>query len=131
LVKSTKSNYPILEEFGRIIGYNTMGVFKLDNGIVGTLHLGASVNQAASTTRLEVYGDNTNVLHAIWNDQLLLYSREGETQETKLPVKGTRIWGHRQIDTHFINCLLGNEKPLVTIDDAIKAQEIASKIVKT
>ncbi len=126
-----KSNYPTFEEFGGIYGYNTMGVFKLDNGIVGTLHLGASVNEAASTTRLEVYGDNTNVLHGIWNDQVVLYDRDGEKQETNLPVKGTRVWGHRQIDTHFINCLLGKEEPMVTMEDAIKAQEIASKIVKT
>lgn len=123
------SNYPKFDEFGGIFGYNTMGVIKFSKGIVGSLHFGASVNEAASTTRLEIYGDNTNVLHAIWNNKIVLYRSEPELQEWDLAVKGTRVWGHRQIDTHFIDCILRDEKPQVTVDDAIKAQEIAKKIV--
>lgn len=123
------SSYPKLEEFGGIIGYNTMGVLKFFKGIVGTLHFGASVSESASTTRLEVYGDNTNVLHAIWNNKIILYGSEPKPKELDLDVRGTRVWGHRQIDTHFINCILHGEKPEVTVDDAIKAQETAQKIV--
>lgn len=123
------SNYPKLENFGGILGYNTMGVCLLSKGMVGSLHLSASVNEAASTTRLEVYGDNTNVIHAIWNNKIVTYGSEAKPEILNLEVKGTRVWGHRQIDTHFINCILQKETPKVTVDDAIKAQEIAQKIV--
>jgi len=124
------ANYPKLEKYGGILGYNTMGLIRLSNGIVGSLHYSASVTPSASTSRLEVYGDNTNVLHAIWNDKIVLYGPGQEPQEWNLEVKGTRVWGHRQVDEHFIECILHHRKPQVTIEDAIKAQEIAQKITK-
>jgi predicted dehydrogenase len=123
-------NYAPIEKHGGILGYNTMGVIKLSNGIVGSLHYGASVTPPASTARLEVYGDNTNVLHAIWTNKIVLYGAEQQPQEWNLDVKGTRVWGHRQIDEHFIECILQKKQPTVTSKDAIKAIEVAQKIVK-
>jgi predicted dehydrogenase len=125
-----KSNYTPIEKYGRILGYNTMGLIKLLNGIVGSLHYGASVAPSATTARLEIYGDNTNVLHAIWFNKIVLYGQEQQPQEWNLDVKGTRVWGHRQIDEHFIQCILQNKQPQVTTEDAIKAIEIAQKITK-
>jgi predicted dehydrogenase len=124
------SNYPKFEKYGGILGYNTMAVIKLSNGIVGSLHFSASVTESASTSRLEVYGDNTNVIHAVWNNKIVLYTSDKNPQELDLEVKGTRVWGHRQLDTHFIECVLKNKQPQVSVEDSIKAQEIAQKIVK-
>jgi predicted dehydrogenase len=125
-----RSSYPRIEKYGGILGYNTMGLIKLSNGMVGTLHYSASVNPSASTSRLEVYGDNTDVIHAIGYDRILFYTSDREQpQETRLDVKGTRVWGHRQLDEHFIECVLHKKKPQVTVEDAIRAQEIAQKIV--
>jgi predicted dehydrogenase len=122
------ANYPKLDKYGGVLGYNTMGIVKFSDGIVGSLHYSASVTASASISRLEVYGDNTNVLHAVGTDKILLYGFEPQPQETTLEVKGARVWGHRQIDEHFIDCVLHNKKPKVTVEDAIKAQEIAEKI---
>jgi predicted dehydrogenase len=124
------TSYPKFEKHRGILGYNTMGVVRLANGAVGSLHYCASVTPSASTSRLEVYGDNTSVLHAVWNDRILLYGSEPQPQETKLEVKGTRVWGHRQLDEHFIDCILHGKQPQVTVEDAAKAQEVAQKIVK-
>lgn len=124
------SNYPEIEKYGGIIGYNTMGLIELSNGIIGQLHYGASVAPSASATRLEVYGDNTNVLHAIWTDRIVLYGLEQQPQEWNLNVKGTRVWGHRQLDEHFIECILQHKQPTVTSEDAIRAVTIAQKMVK-
>jgi len=124
------SSYPQIEKYGGILGYNTMGVIKLSNGMVGSLHYGASVTPSASLARLEVYGDNTNVIHAINTNKILLYGQEQQPQEWNIEVKGTRVWGHRQIDEHFIDCILHNKQPQVTVDDAIKAVEIAQKITE-
>ena len=122
------SNYPKFEKQGGILGYNTMGIIRLSSGIVGSLHYSASVTPSASTSRLEVYGDNTNVLHAIWFNKILLFGAGPTPQEWNLDVKGTRVWGHRQIDEHFIDCILQKKQPKVTVEDAIKAQEISEKI---
>jgi predicted dehydrogenase len=124
------ANYPKFEKYGGILGYNTMGVIKLSNGAVGSLHYSASVTPSASTSRLEVYGDNTDVIHAIWFNKILLYGSGQQPQEWDLDVKGTRVWGHRQLDEHFIDCVLHNKKPQVTAEDAIRAEEVALKIVK-
>ena len=124
------SNYPKFEKYGGILGYNTMGLIKLSKGIVGSLHYSASVNPLASTSRLEVYGDNTNVLHAIQYNKIALYRSNQEPQEWNLDVKGTRVWGHRQADEHFIECILHKKQPKVSVEDAIKAQEVAQKITK-
>jgi predicted dehydrogenase len=124
------SSYPEIKKYGGILGYNTMGLIKLSNGIVGQLHYGASVTPSASTARLEVYGDNTNVLHAISTDKIVLYGTEQPMQEWNLEVKGTRVWGHRQLDEHFIECIRQGKKPTVTSEDAIKAVAIAQKMVK-
>ena len=124
------SNYARIEKYGGILGYNTMGVIKLSNGIVGSLHYGASVTSSASLSRLEVYGDSTSVLHAINADKILLYGEEQQPREWSLEVKGTRVWGHRQLDEHFIDCILHNKRPQVTVEDAIKAVEIAQKITE-
>ena len=124
------ASYPKIEKYGGILGYNTMGVVKLSNGAVGSLHYGASVTPSAALSRLEVYGDNTNVIHAINFDKVLLYGSAEQPQEWTLDVKGTRVWGHRQLDEHFIDCVLHHKKPQVTAEDAIKAEEVALKIVK-
>jgi len=124
------SHYSPIAKYGGILGYNTMGVIKLSNGIVGSLHYCASVTPSASTVRLEVYGDNTNVLHAIGTDKITLYTQDKQLQEWNLEVKGTRVWGHRQIDEHFIDCILHGKKPTVTTTDAIEAIRIAKKIVE-
>jgi len=125
------SHYAKLEKYGGVLGYNTMGLVKLSNGILGSLHYSATVNSLASTSRLEVYGDNTNVLHAIWNDRITLYGAEQKPEEWNLDVKGTKVWGHRQLDEHFIDCILHGRQPQVTAEDAIKAQEVAQQITKT
>jgi len=124
------ASYPKLEKYGGILGYNTMGVVKLSNGAVGSLHYGASVTPSAALSRLEVYGDNTDVIHSINFDKIQLYGSGQQPQEWSLDVKGTRVWGHRQLDEHFIDCVLHHKKPQVTAEDAIKAEEVALKIVK-
>ena len=123
------SSYAEIEKCGGIVGYNTMGLIKLTNGMVGQLHYGASVTPSASTARLEVYGDNTNVLHASNTDKIVLYGSEQQPQEWKIEAKGTRVWGHRQLDEHFIECILQDKKPSVTSEDAVKAVTIAQKMV--
>jgi predicted dehydrogenase len=121
-------SYPKFEKFGGILGYNTMGIAKFQNDIVASFHFGASVNTAGAITRFEVYGDNTNVIHGVGVDKIIVYGPDKQTEEIQLEVKGTRVWGHRQSDTHFIESLLNNKTPAITLQDAIIAQEIANKI---
>jgi predicted dehydrogenase len=123
------TSYPKIEKLG-ILGYNTMGLIRLSNGMVGSLHYSASVPMSASISRLEVFGDNTNVMHAIGTNKIITYGQDQTPQETNLEVKGARVWGHRQMDEHFIDCIIHNKQPQATVNDAIKAIEIALKMTK-
>ncbi len=125
------SNYAPLQGFGGFTGYNTVGTLKFTNGAVGTLHYCSTVVRGEGASRLEVFGDNTRSLRANWNNQLTLTAEnEADKQAWTFDAKGTRAWGHRQIDQHFINCILGTEKPAVTVEDAVKVQAVAAKMVK-
>jgi predicted dehydrogenase len=123
------TSYSKIEKLG-ILGYNTMGLIRLSDGMVGSLHYSASVASSASTSRLEVFGDNTNVLHAIGTNKIVSYGPDETPQELDLEVKGARVWGHRQIDEHFIDCIAHHQQPQATVEDAIRAIEIASKMVR-
>lgn len=124
-------NYAPLEGFGKFTGYNTVGIVRFSNGAVGALHLSSTVVRGEGTSRLEVFGNNTEAIRANGNNSLMLTAENDiEKKSWSFDARGTRAWGHRQIDQHFINCILHKEKPAVTIDDAIKVQSIASKMVK-
>lgn len=122
------ASYPKLEQYGGIYGYNTKGITKFENGVVASFHFGASVNAAGSETRFEVYGDNTNVIHGVGIDKILVLGPDDKKETIPVKTKGARVWGHRQCDTHFIESLLNNKTPSVTLDDAIQAHRIADKI---
>jgi myo-inositol 2-dehydrogenase/D-chiro-inositol 1-dehydrogenase len=123
------SNYSPLEGIENYRGYNTTGIIKLSNGAVGTLHYSATVAPGLGTSRLEIFGDNTNVLEAKWNNHLKISGASSEL-EWNFKERGTRVWGHYQIDSHFVDCILQKKKPEVTVEDAIKAQTIASRMIK-
>jgi predicted dehydrogenase len=122
------ASYPALKQFGGIYGYNTKGIALFENDVVASFHFGASVNTAGSETRFEVYGDNTNVIHGVGINKIIVLGPDDNKEEIPLKVGGTRVWGHRQCDTHFIESLLNNKTPSVTLDDAIKAHIVADKI---
>ncbi len=123
------SNYAPLPENDNYIGYNTVGIIKLSDGAVGTLHYSASVAPGEGTSRLEIFGNNAKVLKARWNNYLSL-NEEGTKKEWEFKERGTKVWGHYQIDSYFIECILEGRGPSVTVEDAIKAESIAKKIVK-
>lgn len=124
------ANYAPLEGISNFKGYQTMGTVKLSDGTVGYFHFNATVPRGHGTARLEVFGNNTKILRAKWNNYLALIGEETEKQEWEFKEKGTRVWGHRQIDSYFVECILEGKKPSITVEDAIKAQSIAKKIVK-
>lgn len=124
-----KTNYVSLEQFGGVLGYSTMGLIKMTNGVVGSLHYGTMAPPTAGASRLEIFGKNTFIIHAEWNNSVTLIGKEPTKQEWKFTEDGTKVWGHYQTDEHFIKCVLGEQKPQITVKDAVKAQEIAAKMV--
>jgi predicted dehydrogenase len=121
-------NYAPLEGFVGFTGYNTVGALRFTNGAVGNMHYSSTVTRGEGSSRLEVFGNNTKALKAVWNTSLTL-TGEGEEKKTwEFNEKGTRAWGHRQIDQYFVDCVLKGAKPSITPDDAIAVQRVAKKM---
>ncbi len=122
-------NYAPLKDFGDFTGYNTVGLIRFSNKAVGTLHFCSTVARGEGTSRLEVYGNNTKTIQANWNNSLTLTAEGVENQTWTFDARGTRAWGHRQIDAHFVECVLNGKDPAITVTDAINVQKIASQMV--
>jgi predicted dehydrogenase len=111
-------------------GYNSLAVLKFSSGAVATLQFSGLVRPLMSTSRLEILGSNINSLTATGNDVLTLYGAEPDKQEWVFRERGPRVWGHYQEDEHFVESLRQKKTPMITGEDALKAQEVATSIVK-
>lgn len=120
----------LLQELGGTKGYNSLTVLEFSSGAVATLQFSGLVRPAMSTSRLEVLGGNMNSLVATGNDSLALYSNNPDKQEWIFKEKGPRVWGHYQEDEHFVMSILQDKEPNITGEDALRAQETATNILK-
>lgn len=114
----------MLKEFGNIKGFNAATILNFTKEAVGLMEYSGLVPTEMETNRLEIIGE-TGSLSATGNDALTLYEMDRGMQRFTFHDGGTKAWGHYQEDEHFIECILQDRKPLVTADDARKAQEIA------
>jgi len=121
-------NEPVLTAFGGTKGYCSLSVLKFSNGTVATLQFSGLVRPALGISKLEILGDNTSSLMATNNDSLTFYGEEPTEQSWTLREPGARVWGHYQEDQHFIECIINKKQPIMSGDDALKAQEVATKI---
>jgi myo-inositol 2-dehydrogenase/D-chiro-inositol 1-dehydrogenase len=109
--------------------YQTIGSAKLRSGIVGTFHFGSSVEEGLGTSQLEIFGCNGKTLKATWNNRVEIFGANNSSDEWTFELKGARVWGHLQNSQYFVECILNNKKPDFGVEDAIKIQRIAKKIV--
>ena len=121
-------NEPVLPAYGGTKGYVSLSVLKFSNGVNATLAFSGLVRPATAISRLEILGDNTSSLTATNNDEITFYGEDPTDQHWIVREPGARIWGHYQEDQHFVECIVNKKKPIMTGEDAIKAQEVAHKI---
>jgi len=121
-------NEPVLPMLGGTKGYCSLSVLAFSNGVVATLQFSGLVRPASGISKLEILGDNMNGLTATNNDTVTLYGEDPDEQHWILREPGSRVWGHYQEDQHFVNCILNHKQPIMSGDDALKAQEVATTI---
>jgi predicted dehydrogenase len=122
------TNYSFLDDAQEMKGYNTLGLIRFSNGCIGTLQYSATVSKGEGTSNLAIYGDNTKTLKARWNETLVITGNKLK-QTWEFKEKGTKVWGHYQIDAHFIECISKGKQPKLSVQDAIESQKIALKMV--
>lgn len=122
-------NYMEIEGVDNFRGYQTVGILKLKNGVVGTIQMGSSQAEGLGESRFEIFGNNGKTLYCYWNNVVKVIGANGETEVFELESKGPEVWGHKQLAQHFINVCLGKEKPIATLDNAIAAITQAKHIL--
>ena len=120
----------ILQELGGTNGYASLAVLEFSNNTVVTLQYSGLVRHAMSMVRLEIIGDNTNSILSEENDRLTLFGADPQKQMWIFRESGAKVWGHYQEDEHFIQSILQNKQPDITTEDALRAQEVATKIME-
>jgi predicted dehydrogenase len=123
------ANYVPIKSIDDFKGYQTVGIIRFKNSVVGNVIYGSTVAKGQDTSQFEILGSNGKALVVEWNDTVTLYGKGDEREKWKLEPKGARVWGHRQLIDHFIQCCLGKEAPEFDYRDAIEAQRWAKKIV--
>lgn len=121
-------NEPVLSMFGGTKGYCSLSVLKFSNGVPVTLQFSGLVRAAAALSKLEILGDNTSSITATNNDSVTLFGEDPDEQHWTTREPGSKVWGHYQEDQHFIECILNHKQPIMSGQDALKAQEVATKI---
>jgi predicted dehydrogenase len=130
------ANYMPIEGIDDFKGYQTVGIMKFANGVVGTTMVGSTVAKGLDLSRFEIFGNNGKTILVDWipsKDRevfdVTLFGKEGADQNWQVEGKGPLIWGHKQLIAHFVQACLGNEKPGFGAEAAIAAQKWSNKIV--
>lgn len=119
-----------LEKFGGTLGYHAFVNYRFPGGVIGCLQSSGSVAHACSTSVLEVIGDNTRSIRANGNNELTLFGQDPDKSDWGFREGGGhRMWGHMQMDEHFVDCILEGCQPSILPEDGRRAVEIALKIV--
>ncbi len=129
-------NYSPIDGIKDFKGYQTVGIVKFGNGVVGTMMLGSSVAKGLDLSRFEIFGSNGKTILVDWipskNREVFdvtLFGKNGDDQNWQVPGPGAEVWGHKQMIAHFVQACLGNEKPEYGYEAAVAAQKWANKIV--
>jgi predicted dehydrogenase len=122
-------HFPI-EKLGGTLGYNAFVNYRFPGGVVANLQTSGSVAHMCSTSVLEVIGDNTHSIKANWNNELILFAEDpGKSEWHFREGGGHRVWGHMQMDEHFVDCIREGRQPSISPEDGRRAVEVALKIV--
>ena len=128
-VDATIHHYPI-EKLGGTLGYNAFVNYKFPGGVIGSLQTSGAVAHMCSTSILEVIGDNTCSIRANWNNELAMFAEDpGKAEWVFRESGGHRVWGHMQMDEHWVDCIIAGRQPSILPEDGRRAVEIALKIV--
>ncbi|MBN1853213.1 MAG: Gfo/Idh/MocA family oxidoreductase [Pirellulales bacterium] len=128
-IDANVEHFPI-EKLGGTLGYNAFVNYRFPGGVIGNLQTSGSVAHMCSTSVLEVIGDNTHSIKANWNNELILFAEDpGKSEWHFREGGGHRVWGHMQMDEHFVDCMIQGRQPSITPEDGRRAVEVALKIV--
>jgi predicted dehydrogenase len=95
-----------------------LGTISFQDGSIAQLSM-SSITRGFEQIGLELYGTKGSL--KVNNDELIIYKEDGIPKYIKPAVGSSDFWKN-QID-HFIDCIINNREPLVTLKEAEKTME--------
>ncbi|MGC8971078.1 MAG: Gfo/Idh/MocA family protein [bacterium] len=95
-----------------------LGIINFQDGSIAQLSM-SSISKGFEQIGLEVYGTRGSL--KVTNDELILYKEEEIPRYIKPAIGPSNFWKN-QID-HFVDCIINNREPLVTLREAEKTME--------
>ena len=119
------------EKYGGITPENCQFHVTFKNGVRGVFERSENSPRSLEGSELRILFDDNKAILALNNDITELHRENYEKTTWRFYETGTRVWGHQQLDRHFVHSLLTGEKPAVSAVDGLRAVEVASAMAKS
>lgn len=117
--------------YGGITPENCQFHVTFQNGVTGVFERSENSPRSMEGAELRILFDDNRAIYALNNDEVELHQEEYDKRVWKFFETGTRVWGHQQLDRHFVESIRKGEAPSVTALDGMKAVEVASAMVRS
>lgn len=118
-------------EYGGVTPENCQLHLTFENGVSGVLERSENSPRSMEGSELRMLFDDNRAIYAKENDMIELHQEEYDKRVWKFFSTGTRVWGHQQLDRHFVNCIRKDQTPSVTAVDGLRGVEIATAMVES
>jgi predicted dehydrogenase len=121
-----------LQQLGTL-GYTVVNVIKFENAVTWINEFSGSVTSSMGPpVKMEVVGEKGNAVVVDGPEKVILTKGKEEQQEWSFDITRQERWGHKPQDEYFIkSVVLGNEEPIVNLQDAKKALKMSLAILES
>jgi len=121
----------VQEKYGGITPENAQFHVTFENGVTGVFERSENSPQSMEGAELRILFDDNKSIYAIDNNVTEIHQEEYDVHTWKFFATGTRVWGHQQLDRHFVTSIAKGKTPTVGAFDGMKAVEVATAMVKS
>jgi myo-inositol 2-dehydrogenase/D-chiro-inositol 1-dehydrogenase len=121
----------VQEKYGGITPENAQVHVAFENGVTGVFERSENSPQSMEGAELRILFDDNKSIYAIDNNVTEIHQEEYDVHTWKYFATGTRVWGHQQLDRHFVTSISRGKVPKVSAYDGMKAVEVATAMVKS
>lgn len=118
-------------KYGGIIPENCQFHVTHENGVTGVFERSENSPRSMEGAELRILFSDNKAIYALDNNVIELHQEDYDRRTWKFFATGTRVWGHQQLDRHFVNSILEGKTPSVTAVDGMKAVEVATAMARS
>ncbi|HJM82254.1 MAG TPA: Gfo/Idh/MocA family oxidoreductase [Nitrospinota bacterium] len=119
-----------LKKYDGTHGYMGYAIAEFTNGTITSMEYSGGVCNDQTVVSMELVGENTNLITAIDTHTIKINTDDVHETVHKVQVGGPKVWGHYQMDEHFVSSILKGKAPEITPRDGLIATEAGVKIAK-